>query len=135
MGRNRNSKGQFIKGNGASVSGVAAVTEALRKKFRSHGRGFARGMKMAGLLIQRASQLIVPIDTAALKNSAFTRNVGGKEFKVEIIVGYTVIYAIYVHEDMNAKHSSGKEAKFLEKPFRENRKAIIKIVRTETRRG
>jgi hypothetical protein len=35
------------------------------------------------------------------------------------LVGYTQAYAIYVHENMEAKHPVG-QAKFLETPLREN---------------
>lgn len=33
----------------------------------------------------------------------------------DVIVGYTQRYAVYVHEDMKARHKEGKTAKYLEK--------------------
>lgn len=33
----------------------------------------------------------------------------------DVIVGYTQNYAVYVHEDMKARHKEGKTAKYLEK--------------------
>jgi hypothetical protein len=99
-----------------------------------------------------------------LKNSAFTRNEGGSGIDADIVVGYTEDYAVYVHEDLskahgrefNIKHADviaaatgtmqgtakggmfnrgeNQQAKFLEKPAREKRKDIIRIVAREARR-
>lgn len=41
-----------------------------------------------------------------------------KDTNVDVVIGYTQAYAIYVHENMKAKHPVG-EAKFLEKPYRQ----------------
>lgn len=38
----------------------------------SKGFGMAQGLMLAGLRLQRESQKLVPVDTGALKNSAFT---------------------------------------------------------------
>ena len=38
---------------------------------------------------------------------------------------YFAEYAVYVHEDMNARHAAGTSAKFLEKPAREKRTEIF----------
>lgn len=38
-----------------------------------NGRTMAQSLLKAGLRLQRESQLLVPVDTGALKNSAFTR--------------------------------------------------------------
>jgi hypothetical protein len=36
----------------------------------------------------------------------------------DVIVGYAASYAVYVHENLEARHKEGKRAKFLEQPFR-----------------
>lgn len=41
------------------------------------------------------------------------------------VTGYTAPYALYVHENMEAHHQPGKQAKFLEAPSR-NRKDELK---------
>lgn len=51
-----------------------------------------------------------------------------------VIVGYTAAYAIYVHENMNAKHTVG-QAKFLEKPAREKRDVLAALVATAAKAG
>jgi hypothetical protein len=35
-----------------------------------------------------------------------------------VIVGYTANYALFVHENLEANHKAGKQAKFLETPAR-----------------
>lgn len=40
---------------------------------RQQGKTTAQGLLLAGLRIQREAQLLCPVDTAQLKNSAFTK--------------------------------------------------------------
>lgn len=47
---------------------IAIVKQGLNK-----GLTLTQSLLVAGLRLQRDSQLIVPVDTGALKNSAFTR--------------------------------------------------------------
>lgn len=51
---------------------------------------------------------------------------------VSVTVGYTQYYAIYVHEDLKARHDVG-QAKYLEQPARtmqpEMAKAVVDIMR------
>jgi hypothetical protein len=46
----------------------------------------------------------------------------------EARVGYTADYAVYVHEDLTMSHPNGGEAKFLEKPTRENIQFISAVI-------
>jgi hypothetical protein len=84
-------------------------------------------LKQAGLFIQRESQKIVPVEFGLLKNSARTRS-EGKGFDTAVIVSYGTSYAIYVHENLGARHKLGKSAKFLEIPIRTKQKEIIDII-------
>lgn len=45
------------------------------------------------------------------------------------VVGFAMVYAIYVHENLNARHAEGTTAKFLTGPARIYRKEIAKLVR------
>ncbi len=51
------------------------------------------------------------------------------------LVSFAARYAIYVHENVAARHKAGKVAKFLEKSFNFNRKKILSIVAEEARRS
>lgn len=51
-----------------------------------------------------------------------------------LTVTYTAPYAVYVHEDLEAFHPGGGQAKFLEQPARQYRPDMINIVRRTLRR-
>ena len=50
------------------------------------------------------------------------------------LVGYTQAYAIYVHENLEAKHPVG-QAKFLETPMRENEAELRQVINDALKRG
>ncbi len=144
----------------AGISGIDEIIRNLRRIDTQIGRGVARGLKRGGLLLQRESQKIVPVDKGPLKASAFTRNVGGSGFKTDIVVGYTAGYAVYVHEDLEALHGAAynekygtiitdfvakterrehlrgpnQQAKFLEQPARQLRPVILRIIHQEAKK-
>lgn len=114
------------------LTGVDVVLRNLKKTTKVIGQDAANGLKVAGLFIQRESQLVAPVDTSNLKGGAFTRSFG-KGFDTIVQVGYVAAYAVFVHENLDAKHAEGKQAKFLEGPVRENAKRILEIVREEAK--
>lgn len=58
-----------------------------------------------------------------------------RENNGDVIVGYTAEYAVYVHEDMEARHAPGKQAKFLHQPAVELQKELATIILTAKRLG
>jgi len=86
------------------IRGVQSVLSSLAAARPRYGAAIERGLKKAGLFLQRESQKIVPVQTGNLKNSAFTRNVGGRGAAADVVVGYTAAYAVYVHEDLSKAH-------------------------------
>ncbi len=145
------------------VSGLPTVLKNLDRANMKIAEAVHRGLVKGGRLLQAASMDIVPVQTGNLKASCFTRNVGGGGFNVDIVVGYTADYAVYVHEDLtkahgkefNIKHAEeiakavgtpagtakggmfprgeNQQAKFLERPMREKRTEILKIIADEVR--
>lgn len=59
---------------------------------------------------------------------------GKRADEVSVIVGYTQAYAIYVHENLEAKHPVG-QAKYLEEPARVHAAEIGRIVREAFAKG
>ena len=131
------------------IKGMRGILERKHKEDARIVQAWIRGLKKAGLLLQRESMKLVPVDHGVLRGSAFTR-VTGSGSKTDVQVGYTASYAIYVHENLDAAHgkqfnakyrkeiSSGQmrsrgpnqSAKFLEKPYKDPRirsemKAIV----------
>lgn len=110
------------------LEGTEEMIRRLKKEGKILAQDFAKNVKKAGLYLQRESQKIVPVDLGNLKGSAFTRWVAGKGWSITVVVGYTANYAIYVHEDLNARHKPGKVAKYLERPLREKRMRLLEIM-------
>lgn len=125
------------------LEGVEKVLENLRRQQKVIGENVAKGCKLAGLMLQRESQQLVPVDLGNLKASAFTR-AEGSGWETVVSVGYTAFYALYVHEAVAMKlkgvpRASGRglhwdpqgraQAKFLEEPARRMAPELRKIIR------
>ena len=149
--------------NVCRIDGVDAVLARFREAHRRHRRLLRAGCLKAGLHLQRKSQDIVPVQLGNLKASAFTRDIAPEGQDTDVVVGYTAAYAIYVHENMEATHGSdynalhaeeianpnrkhtaksgnfnrgsNQQAKFLERPFREEQATIRQIIRDVVRGG
>ena len=141
-----------------NITGLNKVLANMKKSEQLIGKRLRRGLIVAGLFLKRESQKIVPVDEGNLKNSAFVRP-AGFGFHSSVIVGYTAEYAVYVHEDLEAAHGAAynqkhavaiekkygkgkggkpfkargenQQAKFLEKPARENRELILAMIAKE----
>jgi len=51
----------------------------------------------------------------------------------DVTVGYQQPYAIYVHENLEARHPVG-QAKYLEQPMREMRRELLQYISSELRK-
>lgn len=78
-----------------------------------------RSLKIALEILDRAQQK-VPVDTGFLKST-------GRIVQLEdgFEVRYDADYAIYVHENLEAQHPRGGQAKFLEEAFYEVMSEVI----------
>lgn len=138
----------------SKIKGFDAILKKKKKQDQIIILNYGRGVKKAGLFLQRQSMKEVPVDKGPLRASAFTRATGsGKQIQVQ--VGYTAGYAIYVHENLDAAHGAAfnakyrkeikegrmrsrgakQKAKFLEDPFkdRSNRAQMRQIIANETK--
>lgn len=97
----------------AAIYGLDKFQNNLDAEYAAIGRGVDAGVRKAGLALQRASQLIIPIDLGILRASAYTRRLGvGTGFSTVVGVGYTASYAGLVHEDMDLTHGAAYNAKY-----------------------
>lgn len=125
------------------LTGLKEVLLNLQRQNAALAAGCQRGLKTAGLMLQRESQRLVPVNFGVLKNSAFTR-ARGKGLNTIVIVGYTASYAPYVHEAVGMvlkgqprPKNRGKywdpqnraQAKFLEEPYRRLQPQIVATVK------
>lgn len=132
--------------NIAFVTGVSAILRNLKTRNAQLEAGVQRGLKKAGLALQRESQRVVPVDTGNLKASAFTR-AEGAGYDTTVHVGYTAAYALHVHENVEMKlkgqprNTQGRywdpqgrgQAKFLEEPARRMEGELRRIIKEESR--
>lgn len=143
------------------LEGVNEVTRNLLRAGKIIQRNTQRGMKKAGLFLERKSNEIVPIQTGNLRGSSFVR-ASGSGVRFAVTIGYTASYAVFVHENLDAAHGSefnvkhadkisranvrlrrgekrspffnrgpDQQAKFLERSARENRFKILRIIHKE----
>lgn len=78
-----------------------------------------RQLYREALAIFRRSQRLVPVDKGFLKSSGVIEGPRNGE----VLIGYggpAASYALFVHEDLEARHKPGKSAKFLEIPLYES---------------
>jgi len=130
------------------ILGVKKVLGNLERNKVQLGLRLGLGLRLAGLRLQRASMLVVPVDTGNLRASAFTRS-KGIGYATRVTVGYTASYAMFVHEAVGmvlkgqARKGKGHkgsywdpqgraQAKFLEEPARRMRPELRAIVRKFT---
>lgn len=72
----------------------------------------------------------MPIEFDADKVTAKLREMSLKGRKtMTVSVVYTAPYAVYVHEDLEANHTNGGQAKYLEQPARQLQHEMVSIVR------
>lgn len=135
--------------NIAGITGLQNVLRNIKAREASMAAGVSTGLRIAGLRLQRESQLKVPVNFGVLKNSAYTR-VSGTGWATEVHVGYTAAYALYVHEsvgmvlqgqDRQGFRAKGKywdpqgraQAKFLEEPARTLGPELRAIIRSHSK--
>lgn len=117
------------------MKGLAGLKKKLGELSSKHARGFEIGSKLAGLELLRASQAIVPVKTGNLRSSGRVQSSGSGFDTITEVGYYGVSYAVKVHEDLEAYHAPGKQAKFLEQPAREKRQELIEIIAKHTKAG
>lgn len=85
------------------------------------------GLNRAGVLIKEDSIKKTPVDTGNLKSSHYLQPLISKTGPA-IEIGTLADYSIYVHENLEARHTVG-EAKFLEKAIKQNIDRIKQIIK------
>ena len=111
----------------AEVGKIEGLGECLAN-FNVYEKGIDNAtpaaLKAGALVLQRESQLEVPVRFGILKNSAFTRPSG----KYEYHIGYSAGYAIFVHAMTHLHHTNGK-AKYLTDPAIEKADKITEAIK------
>ena len=104
--------------SGFTVFGMKAVENEMNRLARFVPDQVDKALYAEAQAIFRKSQRIVPVKGGYLKNSGVVEGPTNNE----VLIGYggpAVDYALVVHEDLEAQHKAGKQAKYLETPFLE----------------
>lgn len=114
-----------------TIQGTPALLAALRRHDGAAARRAASGalLEVAETRIMGPSKRLVPVDTGALRSSGHVQPPVEAGPVVTVTLGYGgpagatvkgayVGYAIYVHENLTARHPVG-QAKYLEQPLLE----------------
>ncbi|MEU7604972.1 hypothetical protein [Streptomyces sp. NPDC041003] len=102
-----------------------AVTDALRD-------AAARGVLLGAEHVLAASRQRVPINEGTLERSGAT---SVDEQQLVAAVSYDTPYAARVHEDMTARHSPGRSAKYLESVLPETAGEVQALIAAQIRRA
>jgi len=84
-------------------------------------------------VIFKESQLIVPVDTGALRASGFVHPPMKENNRTFVRVTYggpAAHYALYVHENLYARHAAPTQAKYLETPLYRRIPVLIRNLAT-----
>lgn len=84
-----------------------------------------RGVAIAAEHVLGEALKIVPIEEHILEESG-TVTTDPDDLKAAIV--FTAPYAVPVHEDMNARHDPGRQAKYLEAPFNAEKDTVNGII-------
>lgn len=108
-----------------------AKGDALRKDLQAVMKAVVSGTKKGVLLalpgIKLKSQELTPVDEGLLKASHYTDIEEVTNKKVVGVVGATQDYAVYVHENLQAKHTTG-QAKFLTTALKDREQKTLQII-------
>lgn len=99
------------------VRGHKRILRNLRIASRRYEDAVGSAIYLQAQSIMAQSKRLVPVDTGRLRATGY---VGPPErrglFRVIVQAGYGTEYAVPVHEDLDARHTPGLTAKYLEKP-------------------
>jgi len=105
----------------------ANLMQALTRVSNNGIKAIEASLYQEGEAIMTESKNIVPVDIANLKDSGHVSPPKTAGNRTTIELGYggpAAPYAIFVHEDMTAQHTSGQSAKYLSIPFNKRKRGF-----------
>ncbi|MFI6443825.1 hypothetical protein [Kitasatospora sp. NPDC050543] len=102
--------------------------EWLRQAREAAAHGLELGMEN----VLAESKRVVPLDEGTLERSGKAQV---DRSALRGTVSYDTPYATRQHEELDYRHVPGRTAKFLERPFNENREVVLDLIAAEIRRA
>jgi hypothetical protein len=106
---------------------INKVVKKLKEMAKNIDNSVERTVWKCVLDLQRKSANIAPVKLGDLRGSA-TSNVTVVNDQVIGEMGFGEDYALAQHENLTWKHPVGGEAKYLEKPYLENKERYTKAI-------
>ena len=106
-----------------TLTGDVELQAVLRSAQLNAPKAVAQAIYEEAQVIFAKSQVLVPVDTSALRGSGDVSAIqgSGQGVYVDIFyVGPAAPYALYVHEIIGNYHKAPTQAKYLEQPFMES---------------
>ena len=103
------------------------LTELLTKGGPKAAKALEQSLYREAAAVFTQSQVEVPVDTGNLRNSGKLGLPFSESGQVVVEISYggaAADYGIYVHEDLEARHNPGTNAKFLEGPLKRQTKGM-----------
>ena len=82
-------------------------------------RGAAAGLNHFGERVLSQANVYVPLDEGTLMQSGHVLEADPREGQLRVQVRFGTVYAARQHEELTWKHDPGRQAKYLETPFKE----------------
>ena len=115
------------------VCTIVGIPETIKrlKRYREAGEIAAENAAIeAANLILEESLKLCPIDTGYLRSTGKIV-VQGSGYGIQVTVGYSADYAVYVHENLEAYHNPPTQAQFLSEVLRRYRGDISQKIKSE----
>lgn len=95
-------------------------------------RGAVEGLQICTEFLLGEAVKIVPLDEATLQDSG---KAAVDEAELEGKVTFDTPYAVVQHERLDFVHPNGRQAKYLEKPWRENSARFAQLIADRIKRA
>ena len=106
-----------------TLTGDVELQAVLRAAQQNAPKAVAQAIYEEAQVIFAKSQVLVPVDTSALRGSGDVSAIQGSGQGVYVDIFYggpAAPYALYVHEIIGNYHNPPTQAKYLEQPFMES---------------
>lgn len=119
-----------------SSRGMAEIRRGLMADAAGVHKAVSAGLYEMATDIADDSEQLVPFKEGILQSSrVVVDNISGDRYSVEVSYGGNASdYALVQHENLSFKHTNGRSAKYLEKPFRARTKNFAQTLTAYTRK-
>lgn len=100
-----------------TVKGVDEIIADLRRLASEYPNAVAKALWDEAWIIMNLSKEQCPVKTGILRASGHVDDPVVSDGNLSVTFGYTMSYAIFVHENLEAYHYPPTKAKFLEDPM------------------